>query len=437
MVTFILRDYPDLDHIFPIIHYFLEKKQKINIINYEINLNLENDPRVVFLKKNYKDLFEIYEIYRIPGKRFFLDRFINFLSSKKFKGVNFKTLKKIDNKRNILNLFFLFFICVFKKIIFSSNNIFEKFIFNDSWAKNIINHLSITSLVLDDSFYLNHSRPQSLIKNCKLKNIKITLVPHTCYMFTRSEDYQNLKAKNFKKFYPNIVVTSLKMKSFLIGCGIDPSKIKNLGSARFSETNIINLNAIFKKQPKTVKVNNSNKKLRVLYIDGVYDENIQKKKLINAITKLKFVELIVKAHPRGMFSPLNDKNKSNINDKSITDFYEIDISSPTKTLIENSDVILCTYSSILIEAMLLYKKIILPKFLLNKKSNFDIFYEDYNFANVHFEINQVISFLESLNKKENKVEENKSNVDKFVSEFVYGGNIDSTNIINSYYELIK
>ena len=355
MITFIIRDYPDLDHIFPIIHYFLDKKETINIINYEINLNLDNDPRVVFLKKKYKDLFEIYEIYRIPGKRIFIDKFINFLSSKKFKEINFKTLKKIEYKNNFFNSAFLFCICIFKKIIFSSNNFFEKFIFNDIWAKNIIDYLGITSLVLDDSFYFNHSRPQSLIKNCKLKNIKITLVPHTCYMFTRSEDYQNLKVKNLKKFYPNIVVTSSKMKSYLIECGIDSSKVKNLGSARFSEENIINLNFIFGKQKENLELNNLNKKLKVLYIDGVYDENIKKKELIDAISKLKFVKLTVKAHPRGMFSPLHVENQSKLNGKGFTNFYDIDFLSPTKTLIENSDVILCTYSSILIEAMLLYK----------------------------------------------------------------------------------
>ena len=291
--------------------------------------------------------------------------------------------------------------------------------------------------MLDDSFYFNHSRPQSLIKNYKIKNIKITLVPHTCYMFTRSEDYQNLKVKNLKKFYPNIVVTSSKMKSYLIECGIDSSKVKNLGSARFSEENIINLNFIFGKQKENLELNNLNKKLKVLYIDGVYDENIKKKELIDAISKLKFVKLTVKAHPRGMFSPLHVENQSKLNGKGFTNFYDIDFLSPTKTLIENSDVILCTYSSILIEAMLLYKKIILPKFLLNKKSNFDIFYEDYNFANVCFEINQVVLFLQSFNKKENKIEENKGNIDKFVRDFVYGGNIDSSNIIKSYYELIK
>ena len=176
MITFIIRDYPDLDHIFPIIHYFLDKKETINIINYEINLNLDNDPRVVFLKKKYKDLFEIYEIYRIPGKRIFIDKFINFLSSKKFKEINFKTLKKIEYKNNFFNSAFLFCICIFKKIIFLSNNFFEKFIFNDIWAKNIIDYLGITSLVLDDSFYFNHSRPQSLIKIVikKYKNYSCT-----------------------------------------------------------------------------------------------------------------------------------------------------------------------------------------------------------------------------------------------------------------------
>ena len=39
-------------------------------------------------------------------------------------------------------------------------------------------------------------------------------------MFTRKEDIDNLKSKELKNFYPNIVVTSNKMKSVFNSCGI-------------------------------------------------------------------------------------------------------------------------------------------------------------------------------------------------------------------------
>ena len=51
MHTFIIRDYPDLDHIFPIMHIFLIKKKVINVLNFEINLDLDSDERIIFLKK--------------------------------------------------------------------------------------------------------------------------------------------------------------------------------------------------------------------------------------------------------------------------------------------------------------------------------------------------------------------------------------------------
>ena len=53
MVTFVIRDFPDLDHLFPVINVFLKKKVKVNILNFEINLNLEKDPKIDYLLKNY------------------------------------------------------------------------------------------------------------------------------------------------------------------------------------------------------------------------------------------------------------------------------------------------------------------------------------------------------------------------------------------------
>ena len=72
MHTFIIRDYPDLDHIFPIMHICLIKKEVINVLNFEINLDLDSDERIIFLKKKFKKNINIIEIYTVPGKRVFL-----------------------------------------------------------------------------------------------------------------------------------------------------------------------------------------------------------------------------------------------------------------------------------------------------------------------------------------------------------------------------
>ena len=200
MVTFLIRDFPDLDHLFPVINVFLEKKEKVIILNFEINLNLEKDPKIKYLLKNYKKNLNIYEVYNIKGERFLIDNIIKFLSSKKFKEINFKNLKNLKKENNIIYFTFLLIICYLKKIIFSSQTRIENYLFNEKWAKNIFRKVNITSLVMDDSYYFNFSRPKSLIEICKLNNIKIILMPHTCHMFTRKEDLDNLKSKKLENF---------------------------------------------------------------------------------------------------------------------------------------------------------------------------------------------------------------------------------------------
>ena len=198
MKTFIIRDYPDLDHIFPLIKIFVEKNKKVNVLNFEINLNLDEDPRIKYLLENYGDYLNLVEIYKLKGQRIFLDKILNILASEKYKYVNFKNVNNLKNNNNLIIFYYLFFICFLKKLIFSANSFYGRLFFNHRWAENMIKKLNITSVVMDDSYYLNFSRPQSLIKACKTKGIKITIVPHTCFMFTRIEDTRNLTSKNLK-----------------------------------------------------------------------------------------------------------------------------------------------------------------------------------------------------------------------------------------------
>ena len=142
----------------------------------------------------------------------------------------------MKKENNIIYFTFLLIICYLKKIIFSSQTKIENYLFNEKWAKNIFRKVNITSLIMDDSYYFNFSRPKSLIEICKLNNIKIILI-HLSYVY-KKEDLDNLKSKKLENFYPKIIVTSNKMKQILNSCGTNQTKIVNPGSARFSSENL-------------------------------------------------------------------------------------------------------------------------------------------------------------------------------------------------------
>lgn len=435
MVTFLIRDFPDLDHLFPIINVFLKKKERVNILNFEINLNLEDDPKIQYLSRNYEKNLNIFDVYNIKGNRFLIDDLIKFLSSQKFKKINFKNLKNLKKNNNIFYFFYLLVICYLKKIVFSSKSRIENYLFSEKWAQNVFIKTNIKSLVLDDSYYFNFSRPQSLIKVCKLNKIKIILMPHTCHMFTRKEDIDNLKSKKIKNFYPKVIVTSEKMRQIFNSCGIEQTKIFNLGSARFSSDHLNLLEIIYQKNKNEEKKSSDNKKKNILYIDGSYDNNLDKISLINKISKFKNIELVVKAHPRGMFLKNQLSNKQKKLTENNNSNFLIDVSTPTKKLIENSDLILGTYSSILVEAMLAKKQIILPKFLIKDQIEFEIFYEKFGFAKICNNINEVVEYINSYD--DNNLNQNLELISKFIRDYVYGGRENSSSILREYYDLIK
>lgn len=232
------------------------------------------------------------------------------------------------------------------------------------------------------------------------------------------------------------MVTSKRIKSIYNRAGIELSKIKNLGSARFCLENRNFLKSFYSKNFKFVNEVSTGKQIKVLYIDGAYDDNLEKQKLIEYISKLSFIDLVIRAHPRGIFS-LNQilDNEKRFKKNNFSNF-SIDISTPTKMLIENNDIIIGTYSSVLIEAMLSNKKIILPKFLLKDKS-FKIFYETYGFAEVCTNLKKVSSSLHSFQKNVMTKKDTKLKINAFIKEYVYGGQSDSSQILQNYYQLIK
>lgn len=434
MKTFIIRDYPDLDHIFPIINIFLKNDKKVNVLNFEINMNIREDLRIKYLLQNYKEKLNLIDIYTLKGNRIIQDNILNFLAADKYKKINFKNIKNLKKKNNFFRYSYFFLICFLKKIIFNANSLFENIFFTENWSRNIIKKLSVTSIIMDDSYYFNYKRPKSLIEFCKKNKIKITLVPHTCYMFSRVEDINNLKSKNLKNLYPNVIVTSERMKKIFNQCGADNQKVFNLGSARFCKENTNLLDQIYGKN--NILNETKNNKLNILYIDGAFDIRKNKIELIHEISKLNNINFKVKAHPRGLFQidKVNENGKQ-FKKSNYTNFF-LDISTPTKKLIEESDIVIGTYSSALIDAIILNKKILFPKFLLKIESKFEIFHESFNFVSTFLNLDDMTKLLAKLDKVTLQNLNTTNDAELFLSQYVYGGKKIGEQILENYFNFL-
>ena len=143
---------------------------------------------------------------------------------------------------------------------------------------------------------------------------------------------------------------------------------------------------------------------------------------------------MVKAHLEVCLLKTNYQISEKLTENNTSNFL-IDISTPTKKLIDNSDLILGTYSSILVEAMLSKKQIILPKFLIKDHIEFEIFYEKFGFAKICNNITEVIKYINSYS--ENSSDQNLESIENFIQDYVYGGRKNSLNILEEYYDLIK
>ena len=194
--------------------------------------------------------------------------------------------------------------------------------------------------------------------NFKKSNKKIILLPHTCHIFDFEEEKEIFSKIKFSNFYPILVVCNEKRRNYMISYGYQPEKVKNLGSARFSNE-WINIHSDLL---PLFKFNNKNK-LNVLFIDGTYNNHKRQSDLLNKLSnKLDNIGIIFRTHVRKNNKIDEIRNLLKLNNKILIDF-----ETPTTSLIKKADIIIGTMSSIIIEAFVFEKFLIFPTFLLDEK----------------------------------------------------------------------
>jgi len=171
-----------------------------------------------------------------------------------------------------------------------------------------------------------------------------------------------------RNWFKSYVVQSEEHKAMNVQSGMDPSKIRILGSARFcSEWTEINDKLMLRVCPKSDK----DQRFRVLFFLPHWDYQVERKSCISLLKKIieePGLFLVIKAHTRGT-GALSHEEQENLRNAGDVSFARDDQHSPA--LIRDADLVVNFGSSIGFDALRRGISVINPRYLHRNKTFFD------------------------------------------------------------------
>ena len=375
---FFYKRVSDVDHLSPVIYSLIEEGIKPSDIYYydlwpdKTQKNLNIDPRIKFLRSLKINIIEsklnlayVYLAYWI------IKPIPIFLAG--------KALRRIFYLRSIQAFFdFCLFLHLTRRL------------------KSIVNSLNNDAIFLIEQ---GTSRAHlEVLKFAKKYKIKSYALPHGVITHKGLKD-KSLNKEAFgrsplrnltKIIFPNKLAYNLS--------GLDSDEAEVLGSPRFSRKWINNLKNIF--QPTKIipkdKINilllaeKDGIEVNGKFIPSIFKEEINQ--TVDYLSELEEVNLIIKHHPSrtGPFGapdlgPYRSKKAINIlEDKEATTFQ----------LINECDLVIATFSSAIIDAVILKKKIL----ILQYTSPYDLVFRDYiknctinSLEELKYSVNQILN----------------------------------------------
>jgi hypothetical protein len=218
-----------------------------------------------------------------------------------------------------------------------------------------------------------------------------------------------------------VIVQNHLRKDVLVRSGITREKVVVLGSARFCGEWIAQNRKIL---PRMIESNSQSERLKVVFMVSKPHCRIDIERMLNTFDLLSNVgeiEVMIKPHTRTgtnsrLFANLKLPDASNI---------------LTPELCEWADVVLVIGSSVITEALMQEKPVLYLKYL---HSNTMLFEECGACWTIHSEA-ELEQALQSLRKKSMDVPYGDENVNRFLSEVVYGGR-KKRDVLGDYVQFI-
>jgi 3-deoxy-D-manno-octulosonic-acid transferase len=236
-------------------------------------------------------------------------------------------------------------------------------------------------------------------------------LPHGVFIYTnnfvRNGSAEEDRYDKFNRF--DYIVTQNELrKAVLTRAGVQSEKIFVMGSARYcNEWMTLNASIL----PRTMKTNTENQgRLRAVFMTTRFAYRIDVERMLKTfdlLSELAGIEMVVKPHTR---TGKEAKVYENIPLTNVADFSSVE-------LCEWADVVLAIGSSIIIEPLKQNKPVIYLKYLHENTTQ----YEELDACwTVHNEA-ELKDALLSLQADKTKVPYTEENVNRFLSEIIYGG----------------
>jgi len=293
-----------------------------------------------------------------------------------------------------------------------------------NWAHYVLDQSEAQALCFD------HIIPRRYVVNvllraAKEKSIPTIALPHGVYLYTN--EFNKAKFSSRQRFYKfnrfdYVVVQNHLRKHVLVRSGIASEKIFVLGSGRFCGEWIAQNKKIL---PRIIESTGRDpERLRVVFMPSKPRCRLDVQRMHNTIdllASLREIEAVVKPHTRigreaHLFDNMQLPNVSHV---------------LTSELCEWADVVLIIGSSVITEALMQGKPVLYLKYL---HANTMLFEESGACWTIHNEA-ELEQALQSLRKKSTDLPYGDDNVNRFLSEVVYGGQ-NNRDVLKDYVQFI-
>jgi hypothetical protein len=295
-----------------------------------------------------------------------------------------------------------------------------------AWAENVLNKLSPKVIIFD--WCKIAGTPTGALANAAAKrNIPLIAVPHG--LNTMTNDYRSTVEIGEKVPAPwgkhlsqmdFVTVQHHDYGKWLTLCEVEPEKILVMGSTRFCHE----WHEIYSELIPASLLRRKPGKLHIVYFDHLETFRLNTaaiEQTLNALLAMDDVELIVKPSTGANQYSSSLLKHSFHNGKDIH----------SNRLVEWSDIVMGSTSSILVEAHLQEKTLIYPRYFHENKQMFD----EMGACLAVNDLAELTVALEKLHAEPGRIPYPQENVDAFLTEVAYGGSADR-DVLGGYRQLV-
>ena len=418
MIIFFIHRFNDVDHMTPII-YKLAKDTKEDLLIMSLNplLDISNDFRLLFLKEKYNvSINYLYNSFA-PSR---LHKFFGSLVCSTYSGGSFKKnivkilssfKRRSREQTGFFEGIFDLFSGLFRSFMMRFNllNKIIRRVFNKKWVEKMLKSLNPSALVFDYAAWVGIYNVAYLISIAKTLNIPTIDVPSGIAVYLEHPpDYKTGFLNFIKNDKDYMIVDHNWYRDECIKNGVNPTKIKVLGSARYCKEWEDLLHEIIPVDHSLDKKGEG--KLNVVFMergaDRYHELTNLAKSSVDKLSQLEFIHLIIKPPTRSN-RVLFDMPSS----------VEISYNVNSVNLIKWADVVIVLQSAIIVEVLLQDKVFLYPRFLHKDR----MIFEEFGACWAADSFEELEESLRTLNKNRAYKPYTNDNVREFLKEAAFDG----------------